>query len=180
MRSSREFFIRELRRVIETIWDRNPPRKSKKYVVEYRHSCCGIYSTPGFAVAWFLGGAAPTTAGAGYICFEWIESFHKKIPMDNFGGFLICYSVECAWINGAKTSLTILYSMWKPILTRPSPSFVFINISEITIWKRACILYDTFILMSNCLCYVVIYFAEESFIIINLTWLIIILIWYYR
>ena len=36
---------------IETIWDRNPPTRSKKNVVENGLGCCGIYSTPRFAVA---------------------------------------------------------------------------------------------------------------------------------
>ena len=42
------------KKAIETIWDRNPPRKGKKNVVENGHGCCGIYSTR-FAVALVFG-----------------------------------------------------------------------------------------------------------------------------
>ena len=43
------------RKAIETISDQNPPRKSKKNVVENGHDCCGIYSTPCFAVVLVFG-----------------------------------------------------------------------------------------------------------------------------
>ena len=40
-------------------------------MIENRYGCCGIYSTPRFAVAWFLGGAASAAAGAGSLSLKY-------------------------------------------------------------------------------------------------------------
>ena len=60
MWSSREFFVRALRRPLKQFETGTLLGRAKKNVVENGHGCCGI------RLPWFLGGAAPATAGAGY------------------------------------------------------------------------------------------------------------------
>ena len=69
MQSSREFFVRALRRLLKQFETGTPLGRAKKTWSKISTAAVAytLYSTPRFAVAWFLGGAAPATAGAGYV-----------------------------------------------------------------------------------------------------------------
>ena len=70
MRSSREFFVKALRRPLKQFETGAPLGRAKKTWSKMGPAAVAYIALLASRLPWFLGGAAPAAAGAGYLSYS--------------------------------------------------------------------------------------------------------------